>query len=101
MTCTKTGAQIYIEQYGEYAYGDAFEVRTPIVGSLKGSEIYNVAYFNIVMRSRSPINLPVKHYTVHDIEHWFGPHCLDVSVEGKSVLISANFTNHGYDGVAI
>ena len=26
MTCTRTGCQIYIEQYGEYAYGDAFEV---------------------------------------------------------------------------
>jgi hypothetical protein len=94
MTCTKTGALIYVEQYGEYAYGDAFEV----VGD--GAD-KPVAYFNIVMRSRSPINYAVKHYTVHDIEHWFGPHDLDTNIEGRSVLIAADFTNHGYDGVPI
>lgn len=88
MTCTHTGAHVWIEQYGEFAYGDAFEVES-------------VAYFNIVMRSRSPITTRVKHYTVHEIEHWFGPHELDTNVEGKSVLISARFTNHGYEGVPI
>lgn len=100
MTCTRTGCQIYIEQYGEYAYGDAFEVE-PLVSNSPDVDVYNVAYFNIVMRSRSPINTPVKHYTVHNIEHWFGPHELDTNIEGKSVLISADFTNHGYEGVPI
>lgn len=100
MTCTRTGCQVYIEQYGEYAYGDAFEVNG-VVGFNNQEVHYNVAYFNIVRRSRSPINGPVKHYTVHNIEHWFGPHKLDTNIEGKSILISANFTNHGYEGVAI
>lgn len=104
MTCTKTGALIYVEQYGEYAYGDAFEVsgsQTVPIG-FENYEVDNhVAYFNIVLRSRSPINGMLKHYTVHNIEHWFGPHELDTTIEGKSVLIAADFTNHGYDGVPI
>lgn len=98
MTCTKTGALIYIEQYGEYAYGDAFEL-TP--KNEYNNTYFNIAYFNIVLRSRSPINGILKHYTVHDIEHWFGPHNLDTNIEGKSVLITANFTNHGYNGVPL
>jgi len=116
MTCTRTGCQVYIEQYGEYAYGDAFEVM-PVLGdisqfSLEAGPVYSgprsieaaikpIAYFNIVMRSRFPINFPIKHYTVHNIEHWFGPHDLDTNIEGKSVLISADFTNHGYAGVPL
>lgn len=95
MTCTKTGALIYIEQYNEYAYGDAFEV----TGSAEDNN--PVAYFNIVLRSRSPINGILKHYTVHDFDNWFGPHDLDTSIEGRSFLISANFTNHGYNGVPL
>lgn len=96
MTCTKTGALIWVEQYHEWAYGDAFEVETDHETG------YNVvAYFNIVLRSRQPINYSVKHYTVHEIEYWFGPHELDTNIEGKSVLIAATFTNHGYEGVPI
>lgn len=84
MACVKTGAHIYLEPYGEYAYGDAFEVD-------------QIAYFRIVETRRSPIR-PKLHYTVQFFENWFDQHS-----GGVSTLItkSETFINHGYDGKEI
>lgn len=82
MTCTKTGCHIFISPYGEYAYGDAFELE-------------GVAYFRIVQRARSPI-FPVLHYTIIDFDNWF-----DKDTSRPSTLITARYACLGYDGLPV
>lgn len=82
MTCTKTGATIYLEPYHAFAHGDAFELG-------------DVAYFRIVQTHfLTTPDTPV-HYTVHDYVNWFD--------RGKdiSTLITTRFVNHGYEGIPL
>ncbi len=82
MACTKTGCHVYLPEYQEWAYGDAFE--------------YNgVAYFRFVSRERTPI-CKVKHYTI-TIESEF-----DKPTDGNcQTVIASTFVNHGYEGVPL
>lgn len=119
MTCTRTGCHIWIEPYNEFAYGDAFEVspfatkdekiiarvnRLLNADALLKPIVVNIAYFKIVKRSFQPINdFAVKHYTVSDFEELIGGDSIEA---GKSywppaIMITNNFTNHGYYGVPI
>lgn len=95
MSCTKTGAHIFLWQYGIYAYCDAFE----IAGNwddTKGSG--DVAYFRIVATSYDgPIDgLDNLHYIVREIENWWKD-------DPVSTLITkaAGFENLGYEGQSI
>lgn len=98
MTCTRTGAHIFLWQYGVYAYGDAFEIeghmdqREALL--IAGSED-KVAYFRIVSYSyKGPINnMPRLHYIVREIESWWKD-------EPISTLITkaGGFENLGYEG---
>lgn len=81
MHCTKTGCHVHVAEYGEYAYGDAFEIA-------------GVAVFRIVQRSRRPLQSKL-HYTVAEIGEWFDK---DSSTVRTSTLIAKRFNNHGYDG---
>jgi hypothetical protein len=87
VTCTKTGAHILLEEYGLYAYGDAFETT--------GGQ----AIFRIVQTENRPIFARL-HYTVHEIEEWFDRHA---KVGETSTLIAKldGFRNEGYEGVRI
>lgn len=116
MTCTRTGAHIWLEPYGEWLYGDAFEIgqgwdretdlgvgRAMLLGGYGVSNwpIKTIAYFNIVARSFKPVNgLLVKHYTVHSWEEWFNQGDIEQQLRG-SFLVTNNFTNHGYYGEPI
>jgi hypothetical protein len=83
MACIKTGCHLWLESYGEYAYGDAFQFQ-------------DVFVFRIVARSFGPINkFHVKHFTVEHITHWFDEH------ERTSTLIATHCVNHGYEGAPI
>lgn len=77
MSCTKTGAQIYIEPYCEFAWCDAFETN-------------GVAYFRIVQRSRKPLDhgLGQIYYSVHDYDQWFN------KTNGTSTMIANNHTRY-------
>lgn len=93
MTCTKTGAHIYIEQYDEYAYCDAFELEldAPGIGAIN---VAKVAYFRVVEVSFGKPLYPNLHYKVWNVADWF-----DRERTGLvSTLISDNFTNLGYEG---
>lgn len=61
MNCQKTGAQIYLAEYGAYALCDAFY------------DFGNGAYlFRIVkVDYKEPIREDQFHYTIHKIGHWF------------------------------
>jgi len=82
MKCTKTGCQVFIAEYDEYVWGDAFEVG-------------GIALFRIVVRSREPFAANL-HYTVFSTDQWFDKDRADVPA---STLISSVFTNHGYEGI--
>lgn len=43
MTCTRTGAQIWIEPYSEWMYGDAFEV--PLFADEDIDAIHHITHF--------------------------------------------------------
>lgn len=78
MPCTKTGCHIFIEPYGEYAYGDAFELN-------------DVAYFRLVQRSQEPL-FPRLHFTVWNYDSWFD------ADSPMSTMVSADYANLGYEG---
>lgn len=89
MTCTRTGAHIYLWQYGEFAYCDAFEVKGNW-DDTKGSG--DVAYFRIVQTSHQPLR-PLVHYIVHDVDNWFK------DFPTSTLITKADgFSNLGYDG---
>ena len=84
MQCIKTGAHIYIAQYGEFAICDVLE--------LKG-----VNLFRIAGTSREPMR-DVIHFNVVDVAQWFDREATD----GRgSTMTSACAENFGYDGKAV
>lgn len=94
MTCTRTGAHIFLWQYGVYAYGDAFEVGFQ---EEEGPSMTDVAYFRIVARNFKPINgMTHVHYIVREIDNWWKD-------EPISTLITkaGGFENLGYKGKPI
>lgn len=80
MICEKTGAHIFLEEYGEYVYGDMHRQ-----GSVLIMRACQVEF--------DPI-LPRLHYTVHRVGHFWRdePH-------GTIVIVSA--TSYGYEGTEI
>jgi hypothetical protein len=58
MQCIKTGAQIYLEEYGEYAICDTFEDK-------------GVFLFRIVDTSNEPMRAYL-HSIVLKVDNWFG-----------------------------
>lgn len=90
MQCVKTGAQIYLTEFGEYAIADAFQL------DLDGGpgNLVTVYAFEIVTNSRD--NTPPRdklHYTIHSVDHWFGENTRPVST-----LVATSVTDHGYEG---
>jgi hypothetical protein len=81
MQCIKTGSHIYLAQYAEFAYGDAYE----------GPNGLHV--FRIVQRSFEPLR-DVRHFTVYQISEWF-----DKDSGQTSTLIAFDVANHGYEGM--
>lgn len=82
MTCTRTGAHIFLAEYGKYAYCDAFEVGP-------------VAYFRIVQTGRRPLD-HFLHYTVTRIDNWWDRHDSRIST---LITREGGFINHGYSGI--
>ena len=80
MTCIKTGAHVFLEEYGEWAYGD--------VHLVNGVHILRVAQVEF-----SPIYLD-KHFTFHAITNWWKD-------KPYGTIIASFATNHGYNGVLI
>lgn len=77
--CTKTGADVYLAQYGEWVHCDAFQEANVLVLNIAGEP-----------SREAP---PRRHYTVYDVGFW-------KTGDGVSVLVSANwFRNGGTSGV--
>lgn len=73
MKCIKTGCNAYIEQYGEWVHGDAYEAPS-------GDLVIRVCQI-----SREPFAR--RHFTVLDVSHWFDRD--ETSAKRNSTLIAA------------
>lgn len=81
MTCIKTGAHVYLEQYNEWAYGDVHLFGT--------AHILRVAQIEIAQPIYSH-----KHFTFHDVSvKW--------NDKPYGTIVSLSATNHGYEGVPV
>lgn len=83
--CIKTGAQIYLAEYGTWVYGDAFE----------GDDFF---IFRVGSESFNPI-ASRKHFEVSLIAHWF-----DKGIDGRYGTLIAyahNVHNLGYEGTEL
>ena len=90
MTCTRTGAQIFLWQYGVYAYCDAFE----IIHDLDAADYFRVAYFRIVDTSFAPFDdQPNLHFIVREVENWFKDHPTQTLITK-----AGGYENLGYEG---
>jgi len=94
MECIKTGCHVYLPHYNEWAYGDAFELE------LSGGpgELVYVYVFRLCARELKPLR-PVKHFTIHNIQHWFDEDRTSQII--NSTLIATSVTDHGYEGVPL
>lgn len=79
MTCIKTGAHAFVRVYGEYVYGDAFEIN-------------NLLIMRIVQIRREPI-MPMLHMRIGEPDLWF-----DKGVQRTSTLAARDWVNLGYEG---
>lgn len=88
--CVKTGAHIYVEQYGEWAYGDMHKL---------GS----VYIMRVCQIHHKPLRQK-RHYTVGNVGAWFDRPKEDapshqVHQPNSTLLIDARFIEeHGYEG---
>lgn len=83
MTCIKTGGQLYIVPYNQYAWCDIHEVNGVLVARIVGTAF-------------APINgCEVIHGTVMNADVWFD------KGNDVSTLITTAWINHGYDGSKI
>lgn len=112
MTCVKTGVHVYIDEYGEYAYGDAF-LYSPwhngfdkqlVLRRLSINErslINDTLLIRASCRSLKPINsMTVVHFRIRTVSEWFGRHN-EIMHKHPSTIISNNYENFGYEGIEI
>lgn len=85
--CVKTGCVVWLEEYSEWAYGDAFE----------GDDFF---IFRLCQRGFKPL-ANRKHFTIHQIARWWDDHRTSQEVNSTLVAYAQHVENHGYDGVEI
>lgn len=90
MTCIKTGAHVYLEQYNEWAYGDMHEFEHV---DREGCSCISVYILRVAQREFQPI-IPVKHFTFLTIEG-------DWQDKPYGTILSLAAINHGYEGVPV
>lgn len=87
--CIKTGCLVWLEEYDEWAYGDAYE----------GDDFF---VFRLCERRFTEFpGLPRKHFTIHRIAHWFDEQ--GTSQQNNSTLLAyAQWVeNHGSEGIPV
>jgi hypothetical protein len=93
MQCIKTGCHVWLDEYDEWAYGDAFQ-SDEVMGS-------SVFVFRIVSMSFNPI-APKKHFTILKIDHLFRDGTSSKTlICPHTTTISETVINHGYDGIPV
>lgn len=87
--CVKTGCVVWLEEYNEWAYGDAFE----------GDDFF---IFRLCQRRFDHFPGQTRqHFTVHRIAHWFDDHRTSQEINSTLVAYAQHVENFGYEGVQI
>ncbi len=85
MICEKTGAQLYLEEYGEWLIGDVYRVNDgTLIARISG-------------RSHRGPQRDMTHYRVRHIAHWFDRD--DPKVYSMLVAEEEDVTDYGYNGI--
>lgn len=87
MSCIRTGCQVYLVEYGEYLWCDAFEFGDQFI-------------FRAVSRERQPTN-PRLHFTITHISHWFDKDKTNGNQASTIVAHKINSAYHSYEGKPI
>lgn len=90
LDCIKTGCHVFLSEYGEYAYGDAFRIAND------GGYTY---VFRLCERSHKPIRTDTLHFIVHRVAHWFDDERTSQSI--NSTMIAEDVTDNGYHGIPL
>lgn len=86
-TCIKTGAQLYLTEYGAYVYGDLHQI---------SEDVFVVR--TATARSFEPINnSSIVHGLIHETYEWWGEH--DQKQSGTLVVTRMEYL--GYEGVEL
>ncbi len=80
--CVKTGCHVFLHEYREWIYGDAFHFNGTLI-------------IRVCARHHDPVMEKV-HFNIFRISHWFDQG--STSVEKNSTLVTQNFNWHGYEG---
>lgn len=86
MSCVKTGASIFLVDYGLYAYGDAFR--------------FGDHYLFRVCHVGEPA-ASVKHFSVANHTEWFDRHKESSDRSSTLVVPATSVFDHGYEGVSL
>lgn len=86
MSCIKTGCHVYIEPYGEFAYGDAYQFGDTFV-------------FLLVQVNRAQILGERVHAIVSHVDQWFDKGAMEKHPYANSTLISRSAELFGYEGL--
>ena len=79
MQCQKTGAQIFLAEYGAYALCDAF------YDEQAGAYLFRIVSVNY----KEPVRGDKVHYTVHHVQQWFDKN----NGEGPTSTLYSNGNN--------
>jgi len=90
MTCLKTGAHVYLEEYGEWVYGD---MHAFTVWEFANGDNAVVYVMRVSARQRVPISI-IKHFTIHKIDS-------DWQDQPYGTIVATSVTNYSYEGVPI
>lgn len=84
--CVKTGADVYLREYGEYVHGDAYMFGDDLV-------------LRICSRGHAkPVSGKI-HFTVEKIAQWFDDR--HTSESRNSTLLAWVYVDHGYEGIPV
>lgn len=85
MQCIKTGCDVYVEPYGEWLHGDAFQHGNLLFIRSAGERLF----------AQGPMS-DTRHFTVHAVDEWWDK---PGSMQKNSTLVSTMWVDHGYDGI--
>ena len=85
--CIKTGCSVFLEEYGGWAYGDAFKFDDLLIFRL------------VALDHTKPINDSPRHFTVRLIDHWWDDRRTSQEINSTLVAYAQHVVNHGYEGV--
>jgi hypothetical protein len=99
MTCIKTGCVVYLQDYGEWIYGDAFSYGSPSYLA----ERNGVLLIRVVLRTRNVTEIAqfgnVRHFTVTRVREWWDEDKTSMQQNSSLISTNGNWQNHGYDGI--